>query len=187
MSDVEVDDFLAHYGIPGMHWGQRKSAVPGVSSKTNREAAKDAKEYTQAKMYFGEGAGVRRRLINNSIKSKMKDEAYKKAFDHHVSNTDMSKRAEQARGTRKRTDVVKGTKKTTRGVINVLRGNPRFASAAAVALVAGATFAHKKGIDKMLLDKGKVAFKEAAKSPAAAAVRAAFISRFSKDSPDLWG
>jgi len=177
MDDELVDDFLAHYGVAGMRWGHRSSKLEGVHPKTYREAAKDAKEYTQAKMYFGEGAGVRRRLINNSVKSKSKDESYKKAFDHHVENTDMAKRAQQARGTRKRTDVVQGTRKTTRGVINVLRGNAKYASAAAVALVAGATWAHKTGVDKIVLEKGKTLLKDAINSPAAAAVRDAFTSR----------
>lgn len=187
MVDDDVDEFLAHYGIPGMRWGQRRPSIDGVSPKTNKEAAKDAKEFTQAKMYFGKGAGVRRRLINNTVNSKMKDPSYKKAFDHHVQNTDMAKRAEQARGTRKKTDVVEGTKKTTRGVINTIKGNPQAASAAAVALVASAAFVHKQGIDKMLLNKGKTAYKAAIKSPAAIAVKAAVIARFSKEDPSTWG
>jgi len=98
----------------------------------------------------------------------------------------MAKRAEQARGTRKRTDVVQGTRKTTRGIINVLRGNAKYASAAAVALVAGATWAHKSGVDKMMLDKGKTLYRDASKSEAVTAVKAAVINMFNKEDPSLW-
>ena len=42
---------LMHYGVKGMKWGVR------------RRARHDAKEFTQAKMYYGDGAGNRRKLI----------------------------------------------------------------------------------------------------------------------------
>ena len=41
---------LMHYGVKGMKWGVR------------RRARRDAKEFTQAKMYYGEGAGNRRKI-----------------------------------------------------------------------------------------------------------------------------
>lgn len=45
---------LMHYGGKGMKWGVR------------RRARRDAKEFTQAKMYHGEGAGNRRKNARNS-------------------------------------------------------------------------------------------------------------------------
>ena len=118
-----VDDFLAHYGVKGMRWGQRKASIPGVSPKTSREAKKDATEFAKAKMFYGEGAGTRRKLIKAKVEAKAaKDPNYKKAFDHHLGNQDMGKRAEGARSERRRKDVVKGTAKTARGVKNLVLG-----------------------------------------------------------------
>lgn len=94
------EDFLAHHGVKGMRWGVRKQRTPGVSRKTDRAARKDAKEFTQAKMYYGEGAGNRRKMIKAKVDQRSKDAAYKKAFDNHVSNTNWEKRGQQARGIR---------------------------------------------------------------------------------------
>jgi hypothetical protein len=152
----EVDEFLAHYGVLGMKWGKRNGNVEGVSRRTSRDAAKDAKEHAQAKMYYGEGAGVRRRLIKNTVESKSKrDPNYKKAFDHHLANQDLSKAADKARSKRKRTDAANTTKKTVKGIGHIMNGNAQYASAAAALLVGGAMYAHKAGIDKLIMDKGK--------------------------------
>lgn len=116
----ELEAFLAHYGVKGMKWGVRKDRPAGVSAKTNRAAKKDATEFTKAKMFYGDGAGTRRKLIKAKVESRSaKDPNYKKAFDHHVGKTDMGRRAEQARGTRRRKDVVSGTAKTARGIKNL--------------------------------------------------------------------
>lgn len=56
---------LMDYGVKGMKWGVR------------RRARRDAKEYTQAKMYYGEGAGNRRKLIKATVKARSKDPFYK--------------------------------------------------------------------------------------------------------------
>lgn len=148
------DEELFHYGVKGMKWGQSKSSS-GVSKRTNREARKDAKEYTQAKMFFGEGAGTRRKLINNTVKAKSaKDPKYKEAFDKHVSDTDMAKRASQARSTRKRTDTVNTGKKTAKGVVNTVRGNGQYATVAAWTLGTGGMIAWKAGGDKIVKKHG---------------------------------
>jgi hypothetical protein len=155
----EVDDFLAHYGVKGMRWGRRQS-VEGVSRRTNRMAAKDAKEHIQAKMYYGEGAGVRRRQIKAVVTERSKDESYRKAFDAHVNGQDLAKASAKAHSKRKRTDVVQGTKKTARGINHIINGNPQYASAAAAVIVGGAMYAHKLGIDKIVMDKGKTMYND---------------------------
>lgn len=77
------------------------------------------KEFTQAKMYYGEGAGNRRKLIKATVKARSKDPFYKSEFDKAVANTDMSKRASQARRQRGRKNARNSAGKTVRGVGNI--------------------------------------------------------------------
>lgn len=102
---------LMHYGVQGMKWGVR------------RRARRDAKEFTQAKMYYGEGAGNRRKLIKATVKARSKDPFYKSEFDKAVANTDMSKRASQARRQRGPKNARNSAGKTVRGVGNIATGN----------------------------------------------------------------
>jgi hypothetical protein len=103
-----------------MKWGIRKQEIEGVSNRTSRMARKDAAEYTRAKLFYGDGAGTRRKLIKAKVESRAKkDPSYKKAFDHHVENTDLGKRASQAKGERKRKDISASVGKTARGVKNL--------------------------------------------------------------------
>lgn len=116
---------LAHYGVKGMRWGVHRSRPEGVSRSTNRAAKKDAKEFTRAKMYYGEGAGNRRKLIKAKVTERSKDPSYKKAFDHHVANTNWEKRSKEARSKRVRANAAKRAGKTARGAKNVALGNYR--------------------------------------------------------------
>lgn len=118
-------DELAHYGVKGMRWGVHRSRPEGVSRSTNRAAKKDAKEFTRAKMYYGEGAGNRRKLIKAKVTERSKDPSYKKAFDHHVANTNWEKRSKEARSKRARANAAKGAGKAARGAKNVALGNYR--------------------------------------------------------------
>lgn len=154
---------LTHFGVKGMKWGVTNSDRPtGVSRKTDREAKKDAQEFSRAKMFYGEGAGTRRKLIKATVEAKSKkDPSYKKAFDTHTSNQDLSKHASKARSERKRKDVTKSTAKTARGVRHILNGNSQYASLAAAMLVGGAMYARKSGIDKVVVKSAKTAYSKA--------------------------
>jgi hypothetical protein len=127
--------FIEHHGVMGMKWGihrARTHLANGNVAKahailnklgvhpdhvhfpvpTLKEAKADAEEHTKAKLFYGEGAGVRRRLIKAKVETKReKDPQYAKAFDHFVSKTDLAVRAVQARRTRKRKDVTKSAKR----------------------------------------------------------------------------
>lgn len=145
------DDLLMHYGVPGMRWGHRKNAAPGVPRRTDRAAAKDAQEFARAKMFYGEGAGTRRKLIRAKVEASSKrDPNYKKAFDHHIEKQDLGRHADKARGERRRKDTRATVRKTGNSVNRALNGP--FAGSAAIALVgAGAAYAKQSGLDQRVM------------------------------------
>lgn len=150
-----LEDCLAHFGVKGMRWGVRSSDHPDASRKTNKEANKDAKEFARAKMFFGEGAGTRRKLIKAKVETKSKkDPTYKKAFDHHLSRQDMGHHAEKARSERRRKNVVQKTGKTARGVNRSINGP--FAASLTVTAIAAAsqTSVGKKVVQDILRKVG---------------------------------
>lgn len=140
---------LYHYGVKGMKWGVR------------RQARKDAKEYARAKMFYGEGAGTRRKLISNTVKQRSKDPEYKKEFDKALANQDMAKHATKAKRERKRKDVGNATAKTGRGIINIVAGHPERLGASMATAYSVYYMAHKAGVDKAVADTAKRTFSEA--------------------------
>lgn len=103
--EEDVQEFLEHFGIKGMQWGVRKDESTGVSRATSKNARKDAEEFARAQMYYGKGAGTRRKLIKATVDAKKaKDPNYAKAFDQHLAKQDMSSHAEKARSERHATD-----------------------------------------------------------------------------------
>ena len=155
---------LYHHGIKGQKWGirrfqnadgsytkaglNRRNSVP---RSTERTAKKDAKEYARAKMYYGEGAGTRRKLINNTIKERSKDPVYKERLDYYISKQNMADHAAKARSERHRNDVKNTVSKTGRGLINAATGNIGRASAGAAVLYMAA---HYTGIDRKVAEYG---------------------------------
>lgn len=134
----QYPDYLMHHGVKGMRWGQRK---------TRKRAQKDAKEYARAKMYYGQGAGNRRKLISNTVAQRSKDPYYKSEFDKAMANQDMAKHASAAKRERKATDIKNTTAKTARGIVNAATGNIGRASATAIVLYAAAKYT---GADKVV-------------------------------------
>lgn len=86
--------------------------LTSAQKRTSKEAEKDAKEFARAKMYYGEGAGNRRKLIKNQVESKKKkDPFYAEEFERHLANQDMNEHAIEARRERGRNDNAKANKK----------------------------------------------------------------------------
>lgn len=42
--DIDPDDYLAHYGVAGMHWGQRKLPVKSTTVNKNGKALSERKK-----------------------------------------------------------------------------------------------------------------------------------------------
>jgi hypothetical protein len=159
----EMDAYLEHYGVRGMKWGVKRaqsyspgpagrvlqrtakkigaSDTPGVSKRTDREAKKDAQETARAQMYYGQGAGTRRKLINKSVEAKKtRDPKYAKAFDNHMSKQDMSTHASKARKERSSTDRKIKNKQRAGAVARKFTGEMGTQAAFTAAALAGAAY-----------------------------------------------
>lgn len=155
-------DALAHYGVKGMQWGVRKDdQLEGVPAKTNREASKDAREFARAKMFYGEGAGTRRKLIKATVEAKSKDPVYKKAFDHHLAKQDLAQHASKARSERRRKNVKSSTGKTVRGAHRQLTGGMGTVPLAGAAAAAGYLAVKRYNVDQILKDAATTKYTQA--------------------------
>jgi hypothetical protein len=135
---------LRHFGVKGMHWGEHRA---------RSQAASDANEHVKAKLFYGEGAGTRRKLIKAKVETRSKNPVYKKAFEEHVAKQNLDKRASQATRVRRRKDATKFVGKTTRGVHRSLTGGFGPVTVTAATIAAGAAYLHSSGADKILIQK----------------------------------
>lgn len=148
-------EYLEHHGILGQKWGTQNGPpypLDRETKKTVKQAQKDAKEYARAKMYYGNGAGTRRKLINNTVNQRSKDPTYKKAFDAALSSQNMEKHVKAAKRERKIANV----KETAQGVVTGSTGNSSRGVKVAVASIVGtAAILHVTGLDKKIIGAGK--------------------------------
>ena len=164
---------LYHHGIKGQRWGIRRYqnedgslteagkarlASGDVPRSTRRTAKHDAKEYARAQMYYGEGAGTRRKLIKATVEERKKhDPFYADEFERQLAKQDMASHAAKARAERKTRDVAKTTAKTTRGIINQVLGTGARVTASAAAIY---TIAHYTGLDQKVMDYGRTKLRD---------------------------
>lgn len=153
---IERDpNYLEHHGILGQKWGTQNGPpypLDRQTKKTMKQAQKDAKEYARAKMYYGNGAGTRRKLINNTVNQRLKDPVYKKAFEAALSSQDMEKHVRAAKRERKIANV----KEAAQGVVTGDTGNSSRGVKIAVASIIGtAGILRVTGLDRKIIGAGK--------------------------------
>jgi hypothetical protein len=115
-------------------------------SSIKREAIKDAHEYAMAKMFYGEGAGVRRRLINQTVQFKIANiPGYDVSFQQELAKQDFAKLSRAARRERKLLDAKDAVNKNGRAIA---RGDYRSTSLPVLAIIGVGYVAHQTGFDK---------------------------------------
>ena len=159
---ISDGDYIAHHGIKGQKWGIRRyrnedgtlteAGRKRYEKTQDRQAKKDAKEYARARMYYGEGAGTRRKQIKAVVDQRSKDPFYKKQFESYLKNQDMSEHATKARAERKVRDAASWTGKTAKGIGNLIVGNAVPVATSAVAIY---SLARMTGLDEIAIQKGK--------------------------------
>lgn len=128
-------------------------------NKIEKMAQADAHEWGLAEMFFGEGAGTKRKLISAKVDQRMHDiPGYAEAFSNATSQLNQLEMAEKAIALRKRLDRAEKASKNFRAL---KRGNLTGLSNG-LFLVAGAAYlAHATGYDKKIEAEAKKYYKKA--------------------------
>lgn len=126
---------------------------------TASQARRDAREVARAQMFYGEGAGNRRKLIAASVQAKIdRDPAYGRAFRQAIAREDMAEHASEARKERRRLDRNDAISRNTRAVMT---GNKQSMQTSVLVATTIAYFAHQTGLDKKVYEKGRALYHEA--------------------------
>lgn len=126
-------------------------------SKIDKMAAKDARRWAYAEMFYGEGAGTMRKLLNAEITDKViRIPGYNEKFNEAYQRVNFGDIALKAAKDRKRMDR-SGLISKNLGAL--ARGDRRGMSNGFAALVIVGAVAHTTGYDKVAYSKA-MAFKE---------------------------
>lgn len=119
-------------------------------------AETDAFNWARAEMFFGQGAGIRRRLLWNEIDSKMaRIPNYEPLFQKAYGKQNMAEHALKAAKERKAIDRKVAIGKNARALA---RGDRRNMSPLLLGAIAGAVVLHQTGYDKVLWEQGKICY-----------------------------
>lgn len=113
-----------------------------------KEAVRDAYEFARAQVFYGEGAGNRRKLIKAVVAAKAsRSPAYQQAFESALAVQDMAVHVQKARKERRRRDFTHAFNKNTR---NAMAGRYTGVNMAVIVIGGVAYYAHHTGYDKRL-------------------------------------
>lgn len=128
------------------------------TNKIEKMARTDAERTMAAEMFFGEGAGTRRKLLAAEMQPKLTMPGYYQAFDKAYDALDRSKYAQMAIKERQKLDRAAKAGQNLRALKS---GNIRGLSNG-VFIVAGVVYvAHVTGYDKIALKEGEKLYKKA--------------------------
>lgn len=119
-------------------------------------AAQDAANYARAMMFFGEGAGTRRKHVTAEIATKVERvPGYHEAFEKALGKQDMGEHAIKAQKERKSLDRKKAVSRNTRGLIT---GNKASLTTGVGVVVVGWGLARELGLDEPIKAEVKKAY-----------------------------
>ncbi len=121
--------------------------------RTKKTAAKDAYRWAYAEMFFGEGAGIRRKHLSVELNQKfMTLPGYREAFDKAFEKLDLAEIAIKAAKERKKLDRGKFISRNVKGLVT---GNKSSLTTAVAVGVTAYTIAHQTGLDKVIVEEAK--------------------------------
>lgn len=124
----------------------------------NKIAAGDAAKWARAEMFFGEGAGTRRKLLEAEIGHKVENvSGYHEAFQQAYQKQNFAEHAIKAAKERQHIDRLSMVNKNARGLI---RGDARSLSTGVFIIFAAVYVAHQTGYDKKVAAEGKKYYKK---------------------------
>ena len=128
-------------------------------NKIEKMAQQDAERWAAAEMFYGDGAGTRRKLLNAEVQDKyLQIPGYIEAFNKAYESLDMTKFAKAAVKERQRIDRAAKAGKNLRALKS---GNIRGLSTGLYIIVGGAYVAHVTGYDKKIEAEAKKLYKKA--------------------------
>lgn len=121
-------------------------------------AEQDAERWAAAEMFYGEGAGTRRKLLDAELQTKLSDGDYENAFYNAYNSLNLDKFAERAIKERQKIDRAAKAGKN----FNALkRGNLTGLSNGIFIVVGVAYVAHATGYDKKIEAKATELYRKA--------------------------
>lgn len=139
----------------------------------NKIAKKDAFEWARAEMFFGAGAGTRRKLLNAQIEDKVaKIPGYVELFEDWYGKQNFADHAIAAAKERKRIDRMVSLKRNGKGL---LTGNRKQLSTVVLVGVTTYVVLHETGYDKVIEAKTRELYGKS---------KAAFLATFGEEKTD---